>query len=411
MDKKIKTLLCLVLLFGGSQLVDAQILNKIRKKAGERTEKTIHETSSKPEKSEPEDTERTSSEDTNTEQNCAGTAFYKKNFESSISKIEAVEAKTDHYSPSDLTHFLKQAKGYRDKILAKVPDCDVSKIDERIANAEKFLAINEEDSTPFAMGEHQTSSSYYTKVTLENLVSGSTKSRMDILFETKDDKIFKGSLTSFNSGSGSSEKMEGQIQGPNGIKLLAHKKDDNLVIEFYENNDFAGVLIIGNEDSQALKQKVQNFEIPGSESNGSYLGDIQKEQAGKIVLSKVDNLGHENKGPFTLKEFTIGDKLYSRSFYEQIKPPVEFLQLEGYWASRNGFSTRIVNEIYLDGELAAIHEEGPFYKEEKQMVNSWTSSRKPVFELKNASLEGKFMEYVLKNNLPSKNMSLNGNDM
>ncbi|KAB7528410.1 hypothetical protein F8C76_11130 [Flagellimonas olearia] len=333
---------------------------------------------------------------------CKAVASYVKSIDQKIQKVEEALNDKATLKPDRLRYTLKLAKDERDKIAESYPECDMSDINTRIVNAEKYISEFVGSLSPFKPGSYQTSSSYFTEVTLDNFDSNGLANTMDISFKTLKGKIYKGFISYPSSTSPTPEKIEGKINDVNGLKLTAYKQEDNIIIEFYYSGDFAGVIFIGNKDKNTLRKEVLDFEIPGSESNGMYLGEVQQKEAGRIVLSKTDNLVHDNKGPFDLNEFTIGDKLYSRTFYKQIKPPVEILQVEGYWAKKNNHDVRVVNEFYLDGQLVATYEEGPFYDEQKKQVNSWTSVRKPIFLLTDDSMEEKFMEYVLKNNLPSK---------
>lgn len=278
---------------------------------------------------------------------------------------------------------------------------------------ENTLVKVEKDGKPvntFANGPHylregsyKTSSSYFTEVTLANFISGDLTHTMEVHFNNREGEIYTGILSyPANTDGPPPKKVRGKMDVISDISFLIHEQGQSMVIEFYDQGDFAGVLFIGHKDKAVLKKEANDFEIPGSESNGMYLGEVQRREAGRIVLSKTDHLFHNNKGPFALKEFTIGDKLYARAFYTRIKPPVEILQIEGFRIRRGSSRVKIINEFYLDGKLAVYNEEGPFHDKDKDMINSCTSNREPVFILKNEGIEGKFMEYVLKKNLPSK---------
>lgn len=414
MQTILKATFFLVLILGTSHTSEAQLLNKLKKKAEKKVERAI-DGNQETKKTSPKkdsttipivssDNNSSSAEDVSTqEDDCEDTASYRKSIELKMQKIDQV-INEDQKSlpPSDLKYRLNLAKATRDELVKNYPDCDINDINTRITNAEKSIAKYESLLRPFDDGTFETSSPYYTQVILDNFVSGSVNTTMDIQLKSIDGQVHKGTFNYSSNNAGLSDKIEAKIDDIKGLSLLAYKTNENIYLEFYDFNKFAGIMVIGNTDKSILKKEAEAFNIPDSESNGMYLGEVQKREAGRIVLSKMDNLGHENKGPFNLNEFTIGDKLYSRTFYEEIKPPVEMLQRKGFLTTREGFNVRIVNEIYLDGNLAITSEEGPFHDEEKNMANSWTSSKAPLMTFKRDGLEEKFMDYVLKNNLPSK---------
>ncbi|MCL6274034.1 hypothetical protein M3P19_08435 [Muricauda sp. 2012CJ35-5] len=385
--------------FGGLQTMVAQ--GSKRPSKLEMARKAQEDNQAKKEASDATISENTakSSANASPDEDCTRSSSTLNLFETKMQKIADVKDGKSEEGLNSLKYALKMAVDYKEKIEERSPGCrEIPNLESRIAEAKAFLKEFEKELLPFVEGNYTSSSPYYTEVFLGNFTPGNTSNKMQITLRGKDGSTYDGILK-YPSDQPTPEKIPGKMDDPAGVDCFVYEKGDRIIVEFYAQNNFCGVVILGDTDTATLTKEAMAFEVPNSESNGKPMGDTHNKEAGRIVFSKSNNLGLENKGPFNLKEFTIGDKIYSRTFYEQVAPPIEMLQKLGYISHKDHYTIRIANDLYLNGEKVASYLEGPFHKEEEQMSNSWTTSRLPFIVSERSEVGGAFMDYVLKNNL------------
>ncbi len=431
MNRILLFLMVVTFSLGGIQTTQAQRL----KKFGKKVEKTIKGNSKSSQSRKPstsasnspstskkttstsKEENKTTSNTTTVDDGCpkSGTASsYVRNIEKNLEKV-AQGISEGCYSVGNMEDYISGRTG-AEYFLASLkeasPECG-SVYEKKIAETKKAFEeykIAEEEAkfaefaeiAPASSGTYNTSSIVYPKIEVQFTDHG-----MDInLIKEGQDKPEVISVPLSSNGV-KQEKYEGETLFNSELKFTIYKKEDYHVIETIKHGEFGAITLFGNQELSILQKKVQEFEIPGSVSDGLYLGEVQNKEAGRIVLSISDNLGHDNKGPFNLTTLSLGSDAYLRAFYNHVEPPVETLQRAGIHTTRGGYGLRITTEYFLDGEMVANFEQGPLYDEDKHLANKWASSRHLLWKGEKSSHGTAFLEnYVLKENLPAKDYEL-----
>ncbi|TMU56904.1 hypothetical protein [Flagellimonas algicola] len=335
------------------------------------------------------------------DENCKRALGARSRFETEMTDVQrCIE---EECGSEKMRGYLSKAEYYLEQAKQKAPDCDTSDMEKAVSDAKQILNEYEKEFVPFNEGTYSTSSFVYPKIEVGNFKAQMGKYYMDVNLFKKGATEPEVVTVSYSSSETKPEKFEGRIQFNTELKFNIYEKEDHHVLEIYQSNDFASVILFGEQDAETLKKKVQEFRIPDSKSEGEYaaMGDMQKREAGRIVVSNSDNLGHDNHGPFSLKELEIGKPAHMRSFHQNIEPPMETLQRAGIHITQEGYGIRILTEYHLNGKLVAKVEDGPLYDDARLKAHTWTSIRHPLWKNEREGYGIPFIEeHVLKENLP-----------
>ncbi|MCL6265502.1 hypothetical protein [Flagellimonas myxillae] len=273
------------------------------------------------------------------EENCKSTEYFFKNARKDLKKIQDDKDGLVDTSPFDMETILERVNNYLEKIRARDPNCDTSKLEGEISDAKNYINEKKGSGTFMEVGTYVTTG-IWKKFTIDGAVEFSWDKNKQPFTLEEVDVALKGEL-SFPSNETKPEYFTFEIKGlGNGVIIPVPTETGSGKIyqwALLNGEEILAIMYLGNNMSEEeLKEVVAERTSEGIEQ--ANLSTFTKNNLGKILVSTEGPIyangkrdGHSSGTDITLTDsFTLGDPLWTRTFVEDHRTPIELLKLTGY---------------------------------------------------------------------------------
>lgn len=325
--------------------------------------------------------------DVEAEDGCTGTDYYFNLARKDLSKIKESGNSEEKLSVFDMQNILNRVKDtYLKKIKARDPNCDTSKLEQEIAEAEKQLKDTKGGTTFLPEGTY-TTSGVWENIIFGPITHGRYSNEQQIKIKGPLGNL-EGSLK-YKSTESNPEFVGVEIKGL-GAGVIVPQQNDSGNIEYYQLGILQGETIMAmiffsnTKDRNALEKIIEQRSKEKAER--ANLEPFIKNNLGKILVSTEGPIYANGKkggqiGANNIQltdSFVLGQPVWVRIFVEGDRTPMEHLKLTGY-PPAGEIGAGIRTRILFDGEEVGHDFLRAVKGDALKAVNEWKHYREPFF--------------------------------
>nr|WP_293301308.1 hypothetical protein [Allomuricauda sp.] len=350
------------------------------------------------------------------EDGCKGTDYYFKMARKDLAKIMEPESDDENLSVFEMETVLKRVEdNYLKKIHDRDPNCNTSKLESEIAEAEKLINTKKGGSSFLPEGTYA-ATGVWESLEFGNVVHGRYSNEQEIEIKGYLGDL-KGALKYKSTGE-TPENVGVEIEGL-GIGAIVPQKDESGNIEYYQlaifqEKTLMAMVFFSNTKSRDALEKIMEQRSKEKVEKAN-LEPFIKNNLGKVLVSTEGPIYANGKkeGQATATDieltnsFTFGNSAWVRIITKEDRPPMELLKLIGF-PPAGEMGAAIRTRILFDGEEVGQDLFRAVRGDDLKVVNEWKHYREPFF-LPNGPAQDAYREGI--EGIFSKNPSIGEHTM